>query len=141
MVMKPEIFGLGEGGEASMKAMKISFITVGIWWIGFSQYSFYYLPKGNATKQKVTRKVLLNGFRELKQVYNSLTENVALKRYLVAFFVYSMAVQTVMLVATYFGEQEIAWGTPDEKTTGLIVSILIIQLVEDRLKPRLGRSY
>lgn len=40
-----------------------------------------------------------------------------------------MAVQTVMLVATYFGEQEINWGTADEKRQGLIVSILMIQLV------------
>jgi UMF1 family MFS transporter len=34
-----------------------------------------------------------------------------------------------MLVATYFGEQEINWGTADEKRQGLIVSILMIQLV------------
>jgi UMF1 family MFS transporter len=40
-----------------------------------------------------------------------------------------MAVQTVMLVATYFGEQEINWGTANEKRQGLIVSILMIQLV------------
>jgi UMF1 family MFS transporter len=40
-----------------------------------------------------------------------------------------MAVQTVMLVATYFGEQEISWGGEDNKTLGLISSILIIQLV------------
>ena len=73
--------------------------------------------------------MLLNGFRELKGVYNSLSENLQLKRYLAAFFVYSMAVQTVMLVATYFGEQEINWGGDDAKTMGLIVSILIIQLV------------
>ena len=52
-----------------------------------------------------------------------------LKRYLGAFFVYSMAVQTVMLIATYFGEEEIAWGTDSERTTGLIISILVIQLV------------
>jgi hypothetical protein len=37
-----------------------------------------------------------------------------------------MAVQTVMLVATYFGEQEINWGTADEKRQGLIVSILML---------------
>ena len=42
---------------------------------------------------------------------------------------YSMAVQTVMLVATYFGEQEVAWGSDDAKMFGLIISILIIQLV------------
>ena len=129
MVMFPSTFGLGEGGEASVQAMKISFITVGIWWIGFAQYSFYHLPKGNKTNHKVTSKVLFNGFKELKSVYASLSENLKLKRYLAAFFVYSMAVQTVMLVATYFGEQEIGWGTDDEKTLGLIVSILIIQLV------------
>jgi UMF1 family MFS transporter len=38
-----------------------------------------------------------------------------------------MAVQTVMLVATYFGAQEIAWSSK-EGTIGLI-NILIIQLV------------
>ena len=129
MVMKPEWFGLGEGGEASLQAMKISFVTVGIWWIGFSQYTFYYLPQGNKSEGKVTKSVLFNGFKELKMVYASLSENLALKRYLIAFFVYSMAVQTVMLVATYFGEQEINWGSDDAKTMGLIVSILIIQLV------------
>ncbi|MGB0789273.1 MAG: MFS transporter, partial [Marinirhabdus sp.] len=129
MVMKPEWFGLGEGGAASMKAMQVSFVTVGLWWVGFAQYSFYYLPKGNAPPKKLTRKIVLNGYRELSGVYRSLAGNLKLKRYLLAFFVYSMAVQTVMLVATYFGEQEIAWGGQDEKTTGLIVSILLIQLV------------
>jgi UMF1 family MFS transporter len=129
MVMKPDLFGLGEGDAASMKAMRISFITVGIWWIGFSQYSFFHLPKGISSGHKVTRKILFNGFKELRGVYQSLSENIKLKRYLGAFFVYSMAVQTVMLVATYFGEQEIAWGGNDEKTIGLISSILIIQLV------------
>ncbi len=114
---------------ASFQAMKISFITVGIWWVLFSQYSFYFLPKGNKNKNKITKDVLFNGFKELKTVYNSLTENLKLKRFLLAFFVYSMAVQTVMLVATYFGEQEIAWGDDGDKTMGLIVSILIIQLV------------
>ena len=127
MVLKPEIFGLGEGG--GVEAMKWSFVTVGVWWILFSQYTFYYLPKGNSKSKKVSSKVVLNGFMELKKVYASLSENLVLKRYLMAFFVYSMAVQTILLVATYFGEQEIAWGGDDKKTIGLISSILIIQLV------------
>ncbi len=129
MVLNPEVFGFGKDGEASMQAMRWSFVTVGVWWILFSQYSFYFLPKGNKSGKKVTTKIWMNGFRELKGVYRSLSENVVLKRYLAAFFVYSMAVQTVMLVATYFGEQEISWGNDANKTMGLIVSILIIQLV------------
>jgi len=129
MIMFPEFFGLGNDGASKMKAMQISFVSVGVWWLVFSQYTFYYLPKGNANSNKVTWHILFDGYRELKSVYLSLSENRVLKSYLCAFFVYSMAVQTVMLVATYFGEQEINWGSDNQKTIGLISSILIIQLV------------
>lgn len=130
MVMKPDFFGIttDESGAAEIKAMKYSFVTVGIWWILFAQYSFYYLPKGYKKEGERTN-IVLNGFKELKQVWHQLGDQVKLKRYLGAFFVYSMAVQTVMLIATYFGEEEIAWGTDSERTTGLIISILVIQLV------------
>ncbi|MGM8363696.1 MFS transporter [Flavobacterium sp. ARAG 55.4] len=110
--------------------MRYSFVMVGIWWIIFSQYTYYYLPKGNRTSEhKVTRAILFNGFKELKKVWISLEENTRLKKYLISFFVYSMAVQTVMLVATYFGEQEIEWESAGAATTGLISCILLIQLV------------
>ncbi len=130
MVMNPKFFGIsGTEGEAAMKAMRYSFVMVGLWWLIFSQYSFYHLPKGALSKQKITTNVMLNGFRELKKVYTSLSFNLPLKKYLISFFVYSMAVQTVMLIATYFGEQEIAWATDSQRTTGLIISILLIQLI------------
>lgn len=131
MVMKPELFHIsGTSGEAAMKAMRYSFVMVGIWWILFSQYTYYYLPKGNKnTNRKVTKSVVFNGFRELNKVRLLLADNVSLKRYLGSFFVYSMAVQTVMLIATYFGAQEIAWESKSQSTTGLIICILVIQLV------------
>ncbi|MEK9740305.1 MAG: MFS transporter [Flavobacteriaceae bacterium] len=129
MVLQPDWYGItGSEGEAAMKAMRYSFITVGIWWIIFSQYSFYYLPKGNR-EVTVTKDVIWNGYRELKSVWNQLDKNISLKRFLVAFFMYSMALQTVLLVAAYFGEEEIGWGSASEKTIGLIVSILLIQIV------------
>ncbi len=127
MVMQPGFFGIqGEGAE--LLAMRYSFASVGIWWILFSQYTFYYLPKGNKRTGK-REHVILNGFRELKGVWKQLGEEKKLKRYLGAFFVYSMAVQTVMLIAAYFGEEEVGWGSDEERTIGLIVSILVIQLV------------
>ncbi|MEB8330398.1 MFS transporter [Flavobacteriaceae bacterium KMM 6897] len=130
MVMKPDFFGItSDGGEiAEIKAMKYSFLSVGIWWMVFSQYTFYHLPKGNK-KEGLKEHVFLNGFRELKSVWRQLGKEVRLKRYLGAFFVYSMAVQTVMLIATYFGEEEISWGSDNERTMGLIISILVIQIV------------
>lgn len=119
-----------ENNEAALSAMKLSFIMVGIWWIVFSQYTFYYLPKGaKKENQKEQTSVLFGGFKELKKVWDSLSANPFLKKYLGSFFVYSMAVQTVMLVATYFGEQEISWTDDSQKTTGLIISILVIQLL------------
>ena len=128
MVLKPDAFGIsGDDGEASLKAMRYSFISVGAWWFLFSHIAFYHLPRGN--KDKVyTKDIFFNGYRELKSVWKSLKNLHFLKRYLGAFFVFSMALQTVMLVAAYFGEQEILWAA-EEKTTGLIISILLIQII------------
>lgn len=123
MILKYNWFGFEDEGLPT----RFSFVLTGVWWIGFSQYTYYYLPKGNK-EQKFTRNVFFNGFRELKAIWYSLKEQIRLKRYLAAFFVYSMAVQTIMLIATYFGIEELDWGAQDP-TTGLIVSILLIQLV------------
>ena len=129
MIMQPNLFGIeGNKTDASVQAMKFSFISVGIWWALFSQYSFYYLPKSNH-KSKITKDILLNGYRKLKSVFIQLKSLTRLKRFLPAFFLYSMALQTVLLVAAYFGEEEIAWTDSNQKTLGLIVSILLIQIV------------
>lgn len=129
MVLNPDWYGItGSSEESSVKAMKYSFITVGIWWILFSQYAFYHLPVGNGSG-KVTKDIVWNGFLELKKVWHQLAHYPLLKKFLPAFFVYSTALQTVILIATYFGEQEISWENNDQKTVGLIVSILLIQIV------------
>ena len=129
-VMKPATFGIADsaGVSAEIRAMRYSFVSVGVWWILFSQYTFYHLPRGNA-REGARKNILFNGFRELRSVWRKMGQTPVLQRYLLAFFVYSMAVQTVMLIAAYFGEQEIAWGSDSERTVGLIVSILVIQLV------------
>ena len=129
MVMKPDLFGIsGTESEAAMTAMRYSFVSAGVWWLVFSQISFYYLPRGNR-EVKVTKDIFWNGYKELKSVWKLLEHNTSIKRFLPAFYLYSMALQTVLLVAAYFGEEEIEWGSAGAKTTGLIVSILLIQLV------------
>lgn len=123
MVLNYEWFGF----ESEAIPTRLSFVLTGVWWIGFSQITYYYLPKGNK-KQKLTKDVMFNGFKELRMIWRSFENNPQLKKYLTAFFVYSMAVQTVMLIATYFGIEEVNW-TGQDATKGLIVSILLIQLV------------
>lgn len=129
MVMQPDWYGIkGTPSESSLKAMKYSFVLVGIWWALFSQYAFYHLPIGKI-KRKVTKDIFWNGFLELKKVWNQLDEVPILKKFLPAFFVYSTALQTVILIAAYFGEEEIMWDNSEQKTIGLILSILLIQIV------------
>lgn len=124
LILFYETFGL----ENEVMAMRISFVLTGMWWIGFSQYTYSYLPQGNHSDGKLTKDVFYNGFRELRGIWRAMQTQLRLKKYLIAFFVYSMGVQTVMLAAAYFGEQELDWGETD-KTLGLIISILLIQLV------------
>ena len=132
MIMLPEFFGLSNSnGEGSIQAMRISFLLVGFWWAGFSQYTFYHLPQNlnDVNKKDAFKKsIIFSGFLELKEVWKILIKDISVKKFLIAFFTFSCALQTIILIATYFGEQEILWGE-NEKFLGLILSMLIIQLI------------
>ncbi len=107
--------------------VKWSFVSVAIWWIGFSQITYARLPNRVFIQKPKTNK-FTKGWLELKKVWHELKEIKVLKRYLTSFFVYSMGVQTVMLMATLFAAKEINWGNDGAKS-GLIVSVLIIQFI------------
>ncbi|MGG5505283.1 MULTISPECIES: MFS transporter [unclassified Myroides] len=143
LVMNAEKLGFDNGQQA----MRMSFILVGVWWIAFSQITFRRLPDFKNDK-KLSKGIVFKGFTELKKVMVLLQEQRILKRYLVAFFVYSMAVQTVMIIAAFFGEKEIAWQDERQRSMGLIVSIMLIQLIAivgafatSSLSKRIGNIY
>ena len=119
-VLKPELFGIV---DKSLPA-RLSFLLVGVWWILFAQIPFRNLPNGNPVSKKVDQGIFKNGFQELSKVWKQLSKMKFMKLFLLAFFFYSMGVQTIMLAAAGFGEKTLKLGT--EK---LIAVILIIQLV------------
>jgi UMF1 family MFS transporter len=119
-VLKPELFGIV---DESFPA-RLSFLLVGVWWIAFAQIPFRNLPSSNAGVRELSNNVLKSGFQELSKVWNQLSSMKFLKLYLLAFFFYSMGVQTIMLAAAGFGEKTLKLGT-----SKLILTILIIQLV------------
>lgn len=110
-------------GMSDQLAAQISFLLVGLWWLGFSIIPFTVLPKGSPNFIKLDKKVN-NGFQELRRVWAEVKQMPVLKRYLTAFFFYSMGVQTIMLVATNFASK-----TLHMEQAQLIAIILIIQLV------------
>ncbi len=108
--------------------VKWAFVITGVWWIGFAQFTFIALPN-NVFNKRPEGNRFLKGFEELKKVFKELKDQHNLKKYLSAFFVYSMGVQTIMLMAVFFGTKEIEWNSDAEMQTGLIVSILVIQFI------------
>jgi UMF1 family MFS transporter len=122
MLLKPELFGIeGKGMPA-----RISFITVGIWWLSFAQIPFYVLPNRIKTNNQINASsgLLLNGYSELGKVWRSFRASGVMMRYLLGYFFTMMAVLTVMYMAANFGKKEL--GLKDEV---LIPTILIIQFV------------
>jgi len=106
--------------------VRYAFVAVAIWWAGFAQVTYRVLPS-NIHQRKPEDTYIWKGYQELIKVWNELGDLFNIKRFLRSFFVYSMGVQTVMVMAVLFAKKEIDWGGQDD--TGLIVSVLIIQFV------------
>jgi len=104
--------------------LKITFLLVGIWWVAFAQITFSRLPMSPKTERKSKKHALVNGFHELKIVWNQVKHMPTLKRFLTSFFFYSMGVQTVMLIAIDFGIKELKL-----ENSKLIITAVLIQLV------------
>ncbi|UQD56901.1 MFS transporter [Flavobacterium sp. K5-23] len=119
MVMMPEWYGIT---DSSLPA-RISFLTVGIWWIGFAQVTFHYLPN-NVYHKKPEKDFIFKGLRELKIVSKSINNQTNLKQFLTAFFLYSIGVQTIILLAGIYGKKELGIGT-----SKLIILILLVNVV------------
>jgi UMF1 family MFS transporter len=106
-------------------AVRLTFLLVGMWWLGFAQIPFRLLPNGNAIKRDERKtNIITGGFNELKIVFSQLMKMPVLKRFLFAFFFYNMGVQTVMLAATNFGSKVL-----NLPSTKLIITVVLIQLV------------
>jgi MFS transporter, UMF1 family len=121
VVMKPELFGITDSGMGP----RISFLLVGLWWLGFGYYALVRLPKPLAAGDTPFKKnVFTEGYTELAKVWKQLKQLPIIKKFLTAFFFYNMGVQTVMLVATLYGKSEL-----EILNENLIIAILVIQLV------------
>ena len=120
MVLAPGTFGISQG---STLPARLAFLSVGLWWFGFSWIPFSYLPK-NVYQRRASNHLIFQGFRELKGVWRALGRLPYLKRFLVAFFLYSVGLQTVMYLAPTFGAKTIGLSSGQ-----LTASILVIQLV------------
>ena len=138
MIMKPGWFGISD----PFLPARISFLTVFLWWIGFSMITFRRLPRYTYRKRQKDkdRSIFFEGYRELDKVFQQIRKMPKLNYYLIGFFFMMMGVLTTMFMAATYGEKELGL-----KEDILIPTILIIQLVGmggawmfSRLSARIG---
>ena len=116
-------------GYFSGISCRIAFVTVGIWWIGFSHISFRLLPDGMASKKmKAGENLIAMGYKELGKVWGELKQIRSAKTYLISYLFFNAGVMTIMYLAVIFAQDqdEIKLGFTDAQ---LIMITLIIQVV------------
>ena len=119
VIMKPDLFGLSSDGYLPIR---ISFLTVGIWWIGFAQIAFKRLP--DDSDENPTDNLVAKGMEELNKVWLKVKDIAAIKTFLAAFFCISAGAQTVIFLASIFAAEELGF-----ETTELITVILLLQII------------
>ncbi|MCB0475681.1 MAG: MFS transporter, partial [Flavobacteriaceae bacterium] len=78
----------------------------------------------NVYNKKPERDFIWKGFRELRIVFKSLTNYPQIRIFLIAFFLFSVGVQTIIYMASIFGSKELGLSS-----TSLIITILLVQVV------------
>jgi len=119
-VLSPETFGIQDESFPP----RLAFLTVFLWWIGFSQITFRRLPKYTFGKRSKGENPIWKGYTELRKVFNQVMQMNQLKIYLIGFFFMTMGLLTVMFMAATYGTKEL--GLDDNV---LIPTILLIQLI------------
>lgn len=110
------------GFETKGDAVRLSFVMVGLWWIGWAQIPFKRLPddKKVANLNGMAKK----GFDEVKKVWKQLKKLPDARKFLLSFFLYNAAAQTMIYLSAIFAEEEMKL-----ETTEMIIVILILQIV------------
>ncbi|GAB3913734.1 MFS transporter [Mucilaginibacter boryungensis] len=135
-VLKPGWFGINDDNGLPER---IGFLIVFFWWIGFAIIPFIILPKGTPNAGSHKYNVLTGGFKELAKVFGKIKQMPLLKRFLSAFFFYSVGVQTIMLVAASFAAKEL--HMPDDDLISIILIIQVVAIIGAYITSKASEKY
>jgi UMF1 family MFS transporter len=118
VLIETKVFGFYDKQFGS----QLSFVLVGLWWLGFAQITYAKLPNAENTALPKGN-YFIKGIQEIKKVAKELFAYRELKLFLISFFLFSIGVQTIILMAGIFGT---ILGL---ETLNLIATILLVQFV------------
>lgn len=114
-----EPFGIPDAATG----VRISFVLVGLWWIGFAAYSLHFLKK-TTQRPAARRPTFTHAYKALVSAFRILLRNKKTTRFLWAYMFYNMGVETIMLVAIHFGKKDL--NIASER---LIITAILLQLI------------
>ena len=109
-------------GLASGMAVRLGFILVGLWWLGFAQLTFRVLPKDKALPMDIS--FLSKGLNEVLDVLKRLIKQSNIMLFLMSYFFFIAGVNVVIYLAGVFAEEELGF-----EQSQLIVLILLLQFL------------
>ena len=109
---------------------RLSFFSVGIWWLVFSIPIFRNVsePPCAATPEKGVRAIRA-GLQQLRGTFSDLGRYRNLLLFLVAFWLYNDGISTIIDMATIYGQEVFGARGIEDSTTHLIAALLITQFV------------
>jgi MFS-type transporter involved in bile tolerance (Atg22 family) len=133
LILSPATFGINFGGDAAGQAQatelatRIALFTAGIWWLVFALPLFLNVPEPAATPLKGGARqsnVVAASFSRLGDTLRHLRRYRQLLLMLVAFWLYSDGIGTIIGLATTYGSEELRLGS-----STLIGALLLTQFV------------
>jgi UMF1 family MFS transporter len=121
VILKHDWFGFG--ADSAMPA-KLAFLSVFLWWIGFSQITFRMLPKYTFGRRQKNVRIFTQGYRDIKKVSRNVWRTKSFRIYLIGFFFVMTGILTTMAMAVTYAEKHL--GLDDSV---LIPTVLMIQLI------------
>jgi UMF1 family MFS transporter len=119
MVLRPETFGIADAGEA----VKISFLSVSVWWAVFSIPVFLFVKEPAHISGESTLNMISAGLVELKNTFHEIRHLKVIFLFLIAYWLYIDGVDTIIRMAIDYG-MSIGFEFKD-----LIVALLITQFI------------
>lgn len=119
MVLHPEMFGFSD----SSQAVKVSFLTVAIWWAVFSVPLFLFVKEPHTEKPVKGMAAISAGFSQLLDTLREIRRLRVVMLFLLGYWLYIDGVDTIVRMAVDYG---MALGFD---SNSLIVALLITQFV------------
>ena len=119
MYLHPDWFGIPD----SSTAIRISFVSVAIWWAIFTVPIIIFMPEPKIRKHVSLYNAINGGFKQLKETFDNIREMKIIGTFLMAFWMYEDGVATIVRMAAKIASS-LGFAAGD-----IITAILMVQFI------------